>query len=109
MQPHSTPLETTRVVDQIIIDAARSGAAIRAANSLLGDGYVVTSIQTETRFVPVIWVAFDMRLPAMVVHDDACYYKSGIDDEGRYRIGQFRRMGCVVQWRERPGTASWRH
>ena len=99
MQPQCAPIQTTRVADQVLTDAARASAAIHAANSLMGDGYVVTSIQTETRSIPVVWIAFDKRLPARVAHDQAGYYKQGVDDGGKYRVCQYWHMGCVVQWR----------
>lgn len=107
---HLNPPADVALVDVSVLDkAARAEAAIQAANTLLGDGYAVTSIQTETRIAPVIWIDFDRRLPKLVEADLACYYRQGIDDQGAYRIGQCRRNGCFVQWLERRRDGTWKH
>lgn len=100
------PTPTVRVADSVLINAARDRLAIRVANELLAEGYHVTSIQTDTRYKPVIWVDVDVRLAALVAHDHACYYKHGFDF-GPYRVGQYHRDGAVVQWVERPGNTAW--
>ena len=98
---------TTRVSDRVLEEAAKDKRAIALANQLLAESFHVVSIQTETRFQPVVWVHPDVRLAAAVVRDDACYYKHGCDAVGNYRIGQLKRGGAIVQWLERPGYTAW--
>lgn len=110
MRMNETGHESTRVSDRFLEIAAKDRSAIWLANQLISEGYVITGIQTDTRFEPVVWVQADSRLTEAVTRDAACYYRHGKDDTGHYRIGQLKRDGVVVQWTERPGrTIWWRH
>ena len=97
----------TRVTDHFLEVAAKDRSAIWLANQLISEGYTITSIQTDTRFEPVVWVQVDSRLTEAVLRDEACYYRQGRDKHGHYRIGQLKRDGAIVQWTERPGRTIW--
>ena len=106
-QPNRTPA-ATRVADSAIFAAAKAGIAIEAANNLLAEGFRVTSIQAETSgALPVVWLAFEPRLLNLINREEACYYKTGHDEAGPYRVGYFKRAGAAVKWIERPANGGW--
>ncbi|MBV2160530.1 hypothetical protein [Achromobacter denitrificans] len=102
---------TTRLTDAAAISGIKARQAVAAANALLADGHTITSIQLETsaRHPAAVWVAHDRRLARLVDFGRACYYRSGIDAVGYYRVGYYPYCGVAVKWVERPANGGWRH
>lgn len=101
---------TTRLTDAAAISGINAQQAVAAANALLTDGYTVTSIQLETaERHPAVWLAHELRLTRLIKDGRACYYRSGIDAVGYYRVGYYPYCGVAVKWIERPGNGGWRH
>lgn len=102
---HLQPMQTTA---GFLTEAGKDRIAIDVANDLVARGLLISGIYTQQRAKPVIYVAFDASLRDLVERDEACYYRSGADELGPYRMGQFNYGGAVVRWAERL-TPGWRH
>lgn len=85
-----------------MVIALRMKVVFWAANSLTQDGFTILHLEPNVLSAkPVIWIVNSPRLKTLIETNHAEYYRSGIDEFGHYRVGQFDRLGAAVKWIER--------